>query len=164
MMKRYFIPLITVLCTMGLACKKDKEEQLPPPDPSLKKRVIVTTVAGDGVAGFADGPVVTARFNLPLDVAVAADGTIYVADALNRRIRKITGGDVSTFAGTGTAGTINGTREAAQFSLPSRLYIDNTGGIYTLDAAHPLIRKTTPDAFTAVFAGTAPADLKAVPR
>lgn len=50
----------------------------------------VTTVAGNGVLGFADGKGAEARFDIPEDVAVAKDGTIYVADTMNHAIRKVT--------------------------------------------------------------------------
>ena len=49
---------------------------------------MISTIAGDGTNAFADGPALSAKFNAPVDVAVAADGTIYVADYLNHRIRK----------------------------------------------------------------------------
>lgn len=59
----------------------------------------VTVVAGSAIHGFADGDTGTAAFASPKDVAVASDGTIYVADYRNHRIRKISGGTVSTLAG-----------------------------------------------------------------
>ena len=67
----------------------------------------VTTIAGTGEGGFSgDGDLATAAaLNAPDDVAVAADGTVYVADAYNLRIRRISpGGIISTIAGNGTYG------------------------------------------------------------
>ena len=64
----------------------------------------VTTIAGNGLAGISGdgGPATTAALNTPDDVAVAADGTVYVADAGNFRIRRISpGGVISTIAGNG---------------------------------------------------------------
>jgi len=61
---------------------------------------VVSTLAGTGTKGFADGAASTAQFNSPIHVAVDSSGTVYVADAINNRIRKITpAGVVSTFAG-----------------------------------------------------------------
>ena len=56
----------------------------------------VETIAGTGKCGFADGPLATAQFCLPIEVAVAADGALLVSDSLNHRIRKIAGGEVTT--------------------------------------------------------------------
>lgn len=67
----------------------------------------VTTIAGNGLATFSGdgGPATAAALSGPDDVAVAADGTVYVADAFNFRIRRIsTGGTISTIAGNGTFG------------------------------------------------------------
>ena len=82
------------------------------------------------------------------------DGIIYVADGLNHRIRKIAAGQVSTFAGNGNQGVINGVGTGAEFSIPSRLSTDIAGNLYALDAANPPVRQVTPTAFVAVHAGT----------
>jgi sugar lactone lactonase YvrE len=78
----------------------------------------VVTIAGD-VEGHQDGPSSRARFHTPSGVAVAADGTIYVADTGNHRIRRITtDGHVTTVAGSGTPGLRDGTGTQAQFNGP----------------------------------------------
>jgi sugar lactone lactonase YvrE len=64
---------------------------------------LVSTIAGDGVAGYVDGPAATARFDGPMGVAVDTDGNVYVADSYNDRIRKISVGQVTTIAGPGVA-------------------------------------------------------------
>jgi len=115
---------------------------------------IVYTIAGDGTAGFLDGPALNAKFKSPLDVAVLPNGTIYVADAFNSCIRKIHNGMVTTFAGNGTANITNGNGSEARFKIPSRLTLDGTGNLYTLDAADPRIRKITADAGVSTYAGT----------
>lgn len=67
----------------------------------------VQTVAG-GAAGYVDGPVASARFDGPQGLAVTTSGDIYVTDANNYRIRRISGGAVSTIAGSGIAGYSDG--------------------------------------------------------
>jgi hypothetical protein len=94
--------LIGIILETGCNKKDDMKSQ------GRIRKVVVTTVAGDGTPGFVDGPGTSAKFRMPLDVAVHVDGTIYVADAFNRRIRKISGGLVTTFAGNGNSDTLDG--------------------------------------------------------
>jgi sugar lactone lactonase YvrE len=76
----------------------------------------VSTLAGDGVADMIDGPVATARFNMPQGVAVDGAGNVYVTDIGNHRIRRIgVDGQVTTIAGNGTAGFADGAGTAAEF-------------------------------------------------
>ena len=69
---------------------------------------IITTIAGTGTAGYSGdgGPAVNAQFYQPFGVAVDGSGNVYIADAYNGRIRKITAatGVITTIAGTGTSG------------------------------------------------------------
>lgn len=120
----------------------------------LAKKTVVSTIAGSGVAGLADGPVLTAKFKFPLDVLVMTDGTIYVADGFNSCIRKIAGGHVTIFAGNGSANIRNGNSIEARFKIPCRLTSDVNGDLYLLDAADPRIRKITPAANVSTYAGT----------
>lgn len=64
----------------------------------------VSTLAGEGTAGFADGAIGSARFNQPQGLAAAANGDLYVTDAGNFRVRRVRGGSVETIAGSGQAG------------------------------------------------------------
>ena len=107
--------------------------------------------AGDG--GAADGPNNTAQFAYIRDIALAPDGTLYVADASNRTIRKISGGSVSLFAGaTGVFAFQDGTGSAARFWYPCALAVDPAGNVYVAD--DQLIRKISPAGVVSTFAGT----------
>ena len=64
----------------------------------------VSTVAGNGQKGFADGEGAAARFHYPTDVVVDKEGTIVVADRDNHRLRKIRGRQVTTLVGGSEAG------------------------------------------------------------
>jgi sugar lactone lactonase YvrE len=139
---------LLLLITTALACKKYNH-----PPPPGEKKWIVTTVAGNGAALFADGPAGTAEFRAPQDVVVNDDGVIYVADAINHRIRKIMTGQVSSFAGSGIQDTISGIGTAAGFALPIRLAIDAAGNICTLDVNDFRVRRITPAAVVTAVAG-----------
>src|SRR6185369_5925960 len=79
----------------------------------------VTTLAGDGVAGFGDGPAKRARFNGPIGVAVDDKGQVYVADSYNDRIRLIAAdGQVRTLAGQDAPGFADGQGSGAAFDTP----------------------------------------------
>jgi DNA-binding beta-propeller fold protein YncE len=65
---------------------------------------VTTTLAGTGVAGFADGGLDGAMFDRPQGIAIAANGDVYVSDSDNFRVRRITGTAVQTIAGDGTGG------------------------------------------------------------
>ncbi|MCR9142187.1 MAG: hypothetical protein NXI24_08040 [bacterium] len=100
----------------------------------------VTTLAGDGTAGFADGAGTAAVFNGPR--GITCDGLhLYVADTLNHRIRKveIATGTVSTIAGDGTGAFADGQGAGARFNRPESL---TTNGIqlYVLDTLNQRIR------------------------
>lgn len=101
----------------------------------------VSTLAGNGVAGYADGTGTQAAFREPDGIAVDQFGTLYVADAGNNCIRKITPeGVVSTFAGNGVAGFGNGTGTNARFNYPNGIAIDKSGTIYVSDCCNHRIR------------------------
>ncbi len=111
------------------------------PDLSGNPQWVVSTLAGNGTAGFADGPAATAQFKNPQGVSVDAGGVVYVADTSNHRIRKIAlDGTVSTIAGDGTAGLTNGAGPQARFNSPRGLAVDQQGNIYVADTGNASVR------------------------
>jgi DNA-binding beta-propeller fold protein YncE len=77
----------------------------------------VSTLAGTGVAGLADGAMTSAQFNQPQAIAIASNGDLYVADRGNFVVRRITGSTIATIAGDGTAGYLD-----ADARLTARLH------------------------------------------
>jgi len=114
-----------------------------------------STVAGDGTAGYADGPANKAQFNGPIGVAVDARGNIYVADSYNDRIRLITpDGQVSTVAGKGSPGYADGDRNSALFDTPGGIVVANDNSLIVADTGNDRLRRITPDGNVTTF--TAP--------
>ncbi|HEY1793343.1 MAG TPA: hypothetical protein VGG34_10530 [Opitutaceae bacterium] len=89
-------------------------------------------------------------------LCVDGRGNIFVADVLANVIYKITpDGTFSTFAGSGSAGSADGTGTAATFYQPGALAVDANGTIYLADSANNTIRKITAEGLVSTFAGTA---------
>lgn len=103
----------------------------------------VTTLAGS-VEGYADGPTGEAAFRYPCGVAVAPDGSLYVADTGNHRIRVVRNGRVATLAG-GHVGFAAGAGNAARFHTPVSLCFTAlpTPGLWVADAGNRRIRRVT---------------------
>jgi sugar lactone lactonase YvrE len=105
---------------------------------------VVSTLAGKAAKGSKDGKGKAASFSHPDGLAVDRSGNVYVADVANNKIRKITpDGVVTTIAGTGTRGAVNGPAKAALFYRPFGLTIDKNGNLYVADYQNNLIRKIT---------------------
>ncbi len=117
---------------------------------------VVSTLAGTGSIGFADGPGNNAKFNFPYGVAVGPDGTIYVADTYNNRIRAVTpGGVVTTLAGTSIyVGFADGPGNTAQFNYPNGVAVGPDGTIHIADTNNHRIRAITPAGVVSTLAGT----------
>ena len=102
----------------------------------------VSTIAGNGSSGYANGTGTAAQFNAPVSLALSGT-TLYVADANNHRIRAIdiasTNKTVSTLAGSGTPGYANGVGTAAHFNRPTGLAVSGNH-VYVADRRNHRIR------------------------
>ena len=114
---------------------------------------------GTGVTGFSgdNGPATAARVNGPANVVFGSDGTAYIADSKNYRIRKITpDGVISTFAGTGEAGFSGdgGPATAAQIDSVEGIAVADDGTVYLADYNNQRIRRIDPAGIITTVAGT----------
>ena len=120
---------------------------------------VVTTLAGNGFAAFADGTGTAARFNYPSGVAVVpSNNTIVVADQFNNRIRLVTypGGVVTTIAGSGVYSFADGTGTAASFAYPLGAAVLPNGTIAVADGGNNRIRLVTQAGVVTTLAGPSP--------
>jgi uncharacterized protein (TIGR03437 family) len=120
---------------------------------------IITTVAGNGTAGFSGdgGPAPAASLGAPEGVAVDAGGNLFIAEFYNDRIRKVSaGGIITTFAGNGNFGFSGdgGPATAASLNGPSGVFADALGNLYIADTSSDRIRKVTPDGIITTIAGS----------
>ena len=108
---------------------------------------LITTVAGDGTAGFAGdgGQATAAQLDYPRAVAVDAAGNVYIADTSDERIRKINmaTGVITTVAGNGSVGFSGdgGPATAAELDFPEALTVDTAGDIFIADTDNQRIRE-----------------------
>lgn len=125
---------------------------------------VVSTFAGRaGEQGSTDAVGREARFRTPTDVAVDASGNVYVADAYNHAVRKITpAGAVTTLAGkvelkggVTVGGFADGKGIAARFRTPRGVAVDSSGNVYVADTENALLRKVLPDGTVKTLAGGA---------
>src|SRR5215471_8213112 len=107
----------------------------------------ISTLAGNGSAGFADGSDPTqVQFNNPNAIAVDSAGALYIADTNNHCIRKISGNSTSTIAGTcGTKGNSGNGAAATSATLtsPGGVAVDSSGNVYIADTLNNLVRKVS---------------------
>lgn len=105
----------------------------------------ISTVAGTGEASFSGdgGPAVSAGLNTPHGVWATAAGVLYIADAYNYRVRKVEGGNITTFAGSGEPGFSGdgGLATAASFRSVHGLTLDSSGSLFVADMDNSRVRK-----------------------
>ena len=120
---------------------------------------IISTIAGTGIAGYSgdNGAATDAQLYNPKGVAVDSSGNIYIADSSNHRIRKVdSSGNISTIAGTGTAGYSGdgGFATDAQLYNPKGVAVDSSDNIYIADSSNNRIRKVDSSGIISTIAGT----------
>jgi len=117
---------------------------------------MVELVAGTGEEGFADGPADQAIFFIPVQICVDIFNNLYIADNNNHRIRKInqTTLEVTTVAGTGEAGYLDGPGSEAMFNTPQGIAIDINSNLYIGDRDNNVIRKINTVGEVTTLAGT----------
>ena len=123
---------------------------------SLKTHAqIVSTYAGTGGIGNQDGPRLTATFLTINYITIDNQGNVYVSDYQGHKIRKIsTDGMVSTLAGTGVQGDINGSGSSARLRFPTGIDVDSEGNVYFADSGNFKIKKITPSGFVTTVSGS----------
>ena len=120
---------------------------------------IITTVAGNGISGYLGDNVaaISTRISDPLSVLIDAAGNLYIADAGNKRIRKVdTAGIITTIAGNGSTGYAGdgGLAINASLNVPSGLYLDAAGNLFFASQANHVVRKVDTAGFISTVVGT----------
>lgn len=115
---------------------------------------VVTTIAGNGVAGFKDGVGTDTMFRSVDGLAIDSQDNLYIGDGDNHRVRKMTSaGVVTTFAGNGIAGHWDGYRTNALFNHPDAVLLDPQGNLYVGDRNGQYIRKIDANGLVTTVAG-----------
>lgn len=148
-MKKVTIALLGIMLVVVTSCKKAEKIEVERPT-----NLVVSTFVGSGLGKLVDGKGQQAAFRGPQSLVTDAAGNIYVADMNNHSIRKITSeGVVTTLAGNGERGYLDGTGAAAKFNNPIGIALDANGNIYVADSGNSCIRKITSSGVVSTLAG-----------
>ena len=151
--------LLFVAACGGGSTTSAKPSPTPSPTPVQSRGVFgtdtITTIAGTGKAGISGdgGPATTAQLSYPEAVAVDVRGNVYIGDSYNHRVRMVSGGTITTIAGTGKADFSGdgGPASAASLSHPAGAAVDGQGNVYIASGAR--VRKVSGGTITTI-AGT----------
>jgi len=120
---------------------------------------VITTVAGNGTYFCCgdDGPATSGQLRHPSGIAVDSAGDLYIADTYNNRVRKVSNGVITTFAGSGNDifGGDNGPATKADVFEPMAVAVDSAGDLYIADFGNGRIRKVSDGVMTTVAASGA---------
>ena len=115
----------------------------------------VSTLAGNGKAGFADGMGEAAAFNQPYNLKNDGHGALIVPDQNNHAVRRVAmNGAVTTLAGSGSAGYADGKGREAQFNNPTGAVAMSDGTVIVADRNNHRVRRIAPDGTVTTIAGT----------
>jgi sugar lactone lactonase YvrE len=118
---------------------------------------VISTVAGTGVAGYNGDniPAASAQLSSPMSVAVDSSGNVYIADEFNFRIRKVSGGTITTVAGNGMEGSSgDGGLATSAKLLPTAIAVNPSGNVYFVDQYSNRVRMVIPGGDVLAVAGT----------
>ena len=126
---------------------------------SSNSKYLITTVVGTGEAGYSgdNGIATDAKINIPYEILVSENGTLYIADRYNNRIRKVDpSGVISTFAGNGSSQIIctNEPAQTAHIPAPENIDLGKDGSLYISSSVEHRIRRIDTQGLVKVVAGT----------
>ena len=117
----------------------------------------INSIVGTGTPGFGgdNGAAISGQLNFPTGIALDSGGALYIADALNRRIRKVSSNNINTIAGNGVLSYSGdgGPATAAQLNTPLGVALDSSGNLYIADTANNVVRKVAASGTITTFAG-----------
>jgi len=117
----------------------------------------ISTVAGTGTSGSTGdgGPATSARLNYPTGVTLDPSGNLYIADQNNNKVRKVSGGTITTLAGTqgNSFSGDGGPATNANLFAPYSVAVDSSGNVHIADTADYRVRKVDPAGTISTFAG-----------